>query len=435
VPAKATGEVVSPLQGVPFVPDPDALVQSTLADHERYVNSSMAHLYRFLGVETVEWEGRGATVRDVYGREYIDCGGYGLFFHGHSHPAVVSAVREQLERLALSTRLLPTRPVVELARMLAERTPGDLQYTFFCNSGAEAVEGALKLARASTGRPGFVAAENAFHGKTFGALSATGKEMYRGPFEPLLPGFRHVPFGDAGAVEAALDDDTAAVILEPIQGDGGVIIPPDDYLPRVREACDRRGVLLILDEVQTGIGRTGTLFACERAGVVPDILTMAKSLGGGVMPIGALTCRPAVWKPFDENPYLHSSTFGGGPLACAAAIAALQAIEAEGLLEKARLRGAQLLQGLQEVAAGYPEVVAEVRGRGLLIGVEATSEGACGQLIFKLFDAGVIVAHSLNRHQVVRLIPAAVITPEQVERVLEAFRSAVADTAAIVTEL
>lgn len=419
----------------PFVPDPDAVAEQALADYERYLGGALSRLYRFMGLVTLEWRGSGALVWDIHGREYIDCGGYGLFFHGHSHPRVVAAVREQLERLALSSRLLPTKPQADLARLLAERTPGDLRYTFFCNSGAEAVEGALKLARAATGRPGIVAAEGAFHGKTMGALSATGKDFYRQPFEPLVPGFRHVRFGDAAALAGALDDSVAAVILEPIQGEGGVIIPPDGYLQAVRAACDRVGALLILDEVQTGVGRCGTLFACEAAGVVPDILCAAKSLGGGVVPLGSFTARPEVWQPFDENPFLHTSTFGASPIACAAGIAALQVIEEEGLLQRAIERGARLLRGLRSIAAEHPEVIADVRGRGLLIGLEMSSEGAGGMLISELFEAGVIVVHSLNNHRVLRVMPPAVITAGQCDRVLEAVSRATRAVSAVAEDL
>jgi putrescine aminotransferase len=410
-------------------------VAQVLADEERYLNGSLARLMRFMGLDSVEWEGEGALLRDVRGKTYIDCSGFGVFFHGHSHPRVVRAVQEQAARLAMSSRLLPSAPAATLARMLAEVTPGDLRYTFFCNSGTEAVEGAIKLARAYTGRSGIVAAEGAFHGKTLGALTVNGSPFYRQPFEPLLPGVRRVPFGDAAALAAAVDEDVAAVILEPIQGEAGVIIPPDDYLAAARAACDRVGALLILDEVQTGIGRTGTMFCCEQYGVVPDILCMAKSLGGGVMPIGAFTARPDVWQPFDENPFLHSSTFGGNPLACAAGIAALEAIREEDLLARARERGAQMLAGLQRIAAAHPAVVPEVRGRGLLIGLDLADEGLGGVFMAALLDRGVLPTISLNKLHVVRLLPPAVITAEQVEQVLEAVEAAVATADSVRAEL
>jgi putrescine aminotransferase len=259
--------------------------------------------------------------------------------------------------------------------------------------------------------------------------------MYRQPFAPLLPGFRRVPYGDAAALAEAVDGTVAAVILEPIQGEAGVVVPPQGYLRAAREVCDRHGALLILDEVQTGIGRCGRLFACEEAGVVPDILCMAKSLGGGVVPIGAFTARPAVWEPFDSNPYLHSSTFGGNPLAMAAGIAALETIREEGLLERARERGDQLLRGLRAIAAEHPDVVADVRGRGLLIGLEMVSEGAGGMLLAELVDARVLVVHSFNNYRVVRFMPPAVIAPAQCDQVLEAVDRAVRATAANVGEL
>jgi putrescine aminotransferase len=420
---------------VALPPDPEAFIEQVLGDEERYLNGSLARLMRFMGLDTVEWEGQGAILRDVRGKEYVDCSGYGVLFHGHSHPRVVRAVQEQAARLAISSRMLPHAPAATLARMLGEATPGDLQYTFFCNSGTEAVEGAVKLARARTRRPGIVAAEGGFHGKTLGALGLNGAAFYREPFEPLLPGIRRVPYGDAAALAAAVDETVAAVVLEPIQGEAGVIIPPDGYLAAAREACDRAGAMLILDEVQTGIGRTGTLFCCEQSGVVPDILCMAKSLGGGVMPIGAFTARPDVWQPFDENPFLHTSTFGGNPLACAAGIAALEAIREEGLLEKARLRGGELLAGLQAIAADYPEVVPEVRGRGLLIGLDLANQAVGGVFMAELLDRGVIPTISLNKLHVVRLLPPAVISAEQVGRVIEAVGQAVAAAAAMAGQL
>lgn len=404
---------------------PQAIVESVLDDYGNYVNASMARLYRFMGFHTLEHTARGATITDIFGHQYIDCGSYGVFFHGHNHPKVVRAVREQLDLMALSGRILPHRAPADLGRLLAEITPGALRYTFFCNSGTEAVEGALKLARAYTKKPDFIATLGAFHGKTFGALSASGRDLFKKPFEPLLPGFTHVPFGDASAIETAITDQTAAVILEPIQGEGGVKIPPDDYLPKVREACNRRGVLLILDEVQTGIGRTGKMFCCEHYGVAPDILTMAKSLGGGVMPIGAFTARPEIFEVFDENPYVHSSTFGANPLACAAGIAAIKVIQEEDLLDQAAAKGEYLIKGLRQVAEQYPRIVTEVRGKGLLIGVDLVEEGFFGLVMSELLDRYVIVIPSLNNNRVMRISPPAVISYEQIDRVIDAFSAGI----------
>ncbi len=410
----------------PTAAEAERIVEEALADYGTYVNESMARLYRFMGFTTLEWKARGAIITDVYGTDYIDCGSYGVFVHGHSHPKVVAAVREQLDLMALSGHTLPHKHVGDLARRLAEVTPGRLQYTFFCNSGTEAVEGALKLARAYKKKPGFVSTIGAFHGKTFGSLSASGREMYRKPFYPLLPGFKHVPYGDADAIAAAIDEDTAAVILEPIQGEGGVIVPPDDYLPRVRRICDEKNVLLILDEVQTGMGRTGKLWCFEHSGIVPDILTMAKALGGGVMPIGGFMATPEVFSVFDENPYIHSTTFGGNQLACAAGIAAIDTIFEEGLLEQVARKGGRLMAGLKSLAMEYPDVIQEVRGKGLLIGLQLASEGASGLMISELMDRHVIVIHSLNNPKVIRISPPAVISDEQIEHVLAAVAAGVA---------
>lgn len=415
-----------------MVPNPDELVADTLRKYAEFVNPGLVKLYRFGGVETVEWEAQGVVVRDVYGREYLDfSGGPAVFALGHRHPRVVQAVVEQIHRMPMSVRAMPRRPEAELAALLAELTPGDLRYCFFCNSGAEAVEGALKLARAATGRKAFVATEGAFHGKTFGALSATGREKYRKPFEPLLPGFRHVPFGDADAMAEVVDRDVAAVIVEPIQGEGGVRVPPDDYLPMVREICDRAGALLIVDEVQTGLGRTGRMFACEHWGVVPDILTLAKALGGGVMPIGAFVARPHLWAAFSDDPYLHSSTFGGNPAACAAGVATLRVLVEEDLPSRAARMGEVLMAGLREVAARHPRWVRDVRGKGLLVGVEFSDPDVALLASAEAIARGVIFFFSLNRPEVVRLAPPLIVERHHVERacaVLDEALQAVAQT-------
>jgi len=420
----------------PLPEDADAVAAEAVAAMERYTGAAFARMLRFMGLATLEWEAHGAVVRDVHGAEYVDCGGYGMFFHGHSHPRVVEAVCRQAGQMAQSTRILGHVGQAEFARRLAEVCPGELRYSFFCNSGAEAVEGALKLARAATGRSEVLAAEDAFHGKTFGALSATGKQLYRQPFLPLVPGFHHVPFGDAPALlraaRAAADGTggLAAILLEPIQGEAGVILPPPGYLAEARRICDELGALLVFDEVQCGIGRTGTMFVAEREGVCPDILATAKSLGGGVMPVGAFTATPEAWQPFDEAPFLHTSTFGGSPLACAAGIAALEAIAEEDLLGRALSLGQRVGQGLGEIAARHPGAIAEVRGRGLLWGLELRSEGAGGMLLGRLIDAGVLVVYSLNRPRVIRVMPPAVASADQIDFVLEAIDRAAAEVAA-----
>ncbi len=408
------------------------LARTTYARYEKFINPGLAALTKFMGLENVEVAARGCYVIASDGRSYLDClGGPGVFTMGHCHPRIVQAVQEQAARQPLGSHVLLNPVYGELAESLAEITPGDLQYCFVCNSGAEAVEAALKFARASTKRPHFVAAQGAFHGKTFGALSASGRDVYKQPFEPLLAGFTHVPFGDADALAEAVDDQTAAVILEPIQCEAGIIIPPEGYLSEARQITEAAGALLIIDEIQTGLGRTGRMFACDWEEVCPDIMTLGKALGGGVMPIGAVVATPRVWTVFEDNPMIHSSTFGGNPLACAAAQAALGVITDENLVNKCAQRGEQLLTGLSQIAADYPQMVSAVRGKGLLVGVEFANSDLGGLVISALAQRQVLVAFALNDPRVLRFEPPGIISTEQVEQVIQAVGEALAQTAAL----
>ncbi len=410
-------------------PTPDAaaaarsLYDETYENYRSFVNPALARVMKLSG-SPVEVRARGTTIWDHAGKPYLDfAGGYGVFTLGHSHPRVVDAVKAQLDLMALSGKTMFDPLVGRLARALAEIAPGDLGLSFFANSGAEAVEGALKLARAATKRAKLVATHAAFHGKTFGALSVSGRESYREPFEPLLPGVVHVPYGDAEALAAALDG-AAAFIVEPVQGEGGVNVPPPGYLAAARALCDRAGALLIADEVQTGLGRCGYRFACERDGVVPDVLVLAKGLSGGVVPIGAYVARPAIWKAaYGKAPLLHTSTFGGNPLACAAALAGLEVLQAEDLVANARARGEQLLAGATRIAAEYPGVIREARGLGLLVGVELRNEGYGGTIIPEMLKRGVTAAWTLNAQRVIRLEPPLIVREEEVARALDALRA------------
>lgn len=395
------------------------LVEATIERYEKYINPAMAKLFRFMGLGTIEWEAKGAIITDIHGKEYIDClGGYGVFNVGHAHPKVIQAVEKQLHKMPLSSKILFSEAQGKLAEKLAEITPGDLQYTFFCNSGTEAVEGALKLARLHTGKSEIISTKNSFHGKTLGALSATGRDLFTEPCRPLLPGFKHVSFGDEIALREAITENTAAVILEPIQGEGGIVVPPDDYLQKVRELCDENGILLILDEVQTGFGRTGEMFASTHYGVVADIMTMAKALGGGVMPIGAFIARPHIWETFITSPFIHTSTFGGSPVACSAGLATIEVVEEEKLSERASELGKYFLNHLAILQSRYPELVSQIRGKGLLIGLELTDEGIGGMLMSELINRGVMVAYTLNNPRVIRIEPPLIITQEQIDRVI-----------------
>lgn len=411
-------------------------VEETIGKYEKYINPAQAKLFRFMGLGSVEGHAEGWTITDTAGREFIDClGGYGMFALGHRHPKVVEAVEKALHTMPMCGKVLFNRQMADLAEALAEITPGELQYSFFVNSGTEAVEGCLKVARLATKRTKFVAANNAFHGKTMGSLTATGRDLYRDPFKPLLDGFTHVPYGDIAAMEAAVTEETAAVILEPIQGEGGIIVPPAGYLRQVKELCETKGALFIADEVQTGIGRTGKWFGVDHDDVKPDLMACAKALGGGVMPIGAIIGTPKAWQGLVEAPFLHTSTFGGNQLACAAGLAAIKAIKEESLLERGAETGAYLKAGLEKIAAEFPSVIKEVRGRGMMIGIELTKEGAGGMLMSLMIDKSIIVAYTLNNPKVIRMEPPLIMPKEVVDYVLEQFRDAVATTDSVIEDL
>ncbi len=412
--------------------DAEGVIEKTLELYGRHFNPGWATLVKFMGYGAVEVEAEGCWVVDASGEKWLDClGGPGVFTMGHRPPEVVAAVEEQLHRMPLASHLLLNEGLAQLAAELAELCPGELQHCFLCNSGAEAVEGALKVARAHTGRPNFVAAKGGFHGKTFGALSASGRDVYREPFEPLLPGFTHVPFGDKDALADAVDGDTAAVILEAIQCEAGIIIPPDDYLPAAREICDQSGALLILDEIQTGLCRTGKVFACDWYGVAPDIMCLGKALGGGVMPVGAFVATAPVWSVFHDNPLIHTSTFGGNPLACAAARAALKLVRQGQLCEAARDRGAQLLGRMQAIGDEFPDLIQEVRGKGLLVGVQFADADVGGLVIAGLAQRRILCGYGLNDPHTLRFEPPAVITESEVDHAATAFHEAVQQAEAI----
>jgi len=354
--------------------------------------------------------GKGARLYDEEGREYIDCASnVGVSNIGHGNEEVARAIYEQYRTLANCYGMFYNPVRAKLAQRLVELAPPRLQRVFFCNSGTEAVEGALKFARATTGRSEILAAMRGFHGKTFGALAATWGEEYQKPFLPMMPGVKHVPFNQFEKLAQAAGEETAAVILEPVQGEGGVRVGEKTYFEQVRRFCDEKGILLILDEVQTGFGRTGTLFACEQF-VEPDLLCVAKSLAGGV-PMGAVLCSDKVKVPVKS----HTSTFGGNPLACAAALASLEIIVREKLSERARTLGAYFLEGLQAIAS---EKIRDVRGLGLMIGIELKEKAA--PYVQRLAVKGVIVL--LAGPNVIRLLPPLVITKEEIDMVLAAFK-------------
>ncbi|HRF59244.1 MAG TPA: aspartate aminotransferase family protein [Fimbriimonadaceae bacterium] len=415
---------------------PDQRHADVLEKYSRFVNPYLAKLMHFAGFG-LEVQGEGCYIIDHEGRRFLDClGGYGVYALGHRHPKVIEAVKRQLDLMPLSGKAFFNANLADLAAKIAEITPSGLELTFFSNSGAEAVEAALKFVKASTRRTKIVATDGGYHGKTIGALSVTGREKYRRPFEPLMPGGVFVPYGDVDAIVGAIDGDTAACIIEPIQGEGGIHVPPDGYLRAIREACDRHGALMIADEVQTGLGRTGDLFGCDHDRVSPDVMTLAKAFGGGVMPIGATVATPAVFeRVYSENPLAHTSTFGGNPLACAAGLASIQVVEEEGLCERARLIGGVLREGLQSVADRHTDLVSEVRGRGLMIGVEFTMDDVGELTIAQMVKRGLVAAYTLNNRRVIRFEPPLIMTEAQAVWAAETFGEALAETAEVLATL
>jgi len=415
----------------------DRVVEDAVRYWSDHVNAGFLQYRKSVSTDytAVEWSDQGAVFHDVRGKEFIDClGGFGIYVTGHRHPKVLQAVRDQLEKQAIHSQELIDPLRTYLARLVALVTPGDLQYAFFTNSGTESVEGCLKMAMLTTGRHHFVATIGAFHGKTLGALGGTSKAMFREPFLPLLH-WSHVPFGDVDALATLMKsadfsgDRIAAVVLEPIQGEGGINVAPPGYLRAARELCDRHGAMLVFDEVQSGMGRTGRMFACEHDDVTPDLMALGKGFGGGVMPIGACVGTPKTWERYIDNPFLHTTTFGGNPLACAAAIATIHVLLEEDLPRQAAEKGAYLLERLNALAARYPKVLVEGRGRGLMLGMEFTGNEIGYAVAKQLFARQILISGTYINARVLRVEPALTIAYEQLDRFLTALEEAIVQAA------
>jgi acetylornithine/LysW-gamma-L-lysine aminotransferase len=355
--------------------------------------------------------GKGALVWDVNGKEYVDCtASYGVALLGHSHPKIVEAVRQQAEKLISCHAGFYNNKRAELLQKIVQITPKGLDKVFLSNSGAEAVECAIKLARKFTGKPEIIAVMGGFHGKTMGALSATWDKKYREPFQPLVPEFKHVPPDNLEKLREAITEKTAAILVEPIRGEGGVRIPPDGFLQGLREICDEKNVLLILDEVQTSFGRTGKLFGCEHWGVTPDVMCLAKPFAGG-LPIGITVAKEHIMSSLKVGE--HSSTFSGSPLVCAAACAAIDVLLDEKLADRAATMGGYFKAKLEELQAKY-KIVKEVRGLGLMLGVELRYDVL--NIILKAMDRGVLILDA--GRNVLRFLPPLVIEKEQIDKAI-----------------
>ncbi|NPV57263.1 MAG: aspartate aminotransferase family protein [Anaerolineae bacterium] len=400
---------------------------------EQYRQDDLAYVAQTtpFGKQLIMVRSAGAKVWDAAGKQYLDfIAGIAVNNVGHTNPEVVEAVvaqaRTMLHVNVFGKTLLPVQ--VELAKALSRVTPPGLDKIFFTNSGTEAIEGAIKLARRSTGRHKIVAFEGGFHGRTCGALSISWRDVYRQPFEPLLPGVTFIPFDDLAAAEQAITDEVGMVIVEPIQGEGGVHVPSDDFLPGLRALCDQRGATLALDEIQTGFGRTGRFFACEHWGVTPDILVVAKAVGGG-MPLGGFIARPEVMNLLTDPPLSHMTTFGGHPVSCAAGLASLNIILRDKLAERAERVGAHIQERLRAMQQRYP-VIVDVRGKGLMIGLEFATPELTKAIVGRAQELGVILSWSIYAGGTVRIAPPLNIPEVEVEQGLAIIEQAIRETPA-----
>ena len=374
----------------------------------------MGNLYQRFPV-TIE-KGVGAHVWDVDGKEYIDCmGGYGVALVGHQNQRVNNAIKVQLDKIITVHSSLYNKTREEFLKLLIGLAPKGLTQVHLNNSGAEAIEAAIKFARKFTGKKGMVAMKGSYHGKSFGALSLTFNPKYRKPFEPLVEKVSFASFGDIESLRSVIDDDTAFVILEPIQGESGIIVAPEGFLQEVRKLCDEKGILLIFDEIQAGLGRTGRLWACDHWNTVPDILCLAKGIAGGV-PMGVTLVRPDILASMNKGE--HSSTFGGNPLSCAAGIASLKALTEDGLIENSEKMGKIFREGLEKLKEKHT-MIREIRGKGLMIGIEMKFE--IKDILMELIKEGILMLYS--GRNILRILPPLVISEDDITKVLHVLDS------------
>ena len=425
----------------------EAMIKESIANFNENVNPGWLEYRKSVSTDSafVEWEDEGEVFRDVYGTEFIDClGGFGIYACGHGNPEIKKTVRAQLDRYCLHSQELVDPLRGYLARLLALITPGDLQYSFFTNGGAEAIEMALKLARLATGGKWYISTVGAFHGKSMGAISMGGKAAYREDYIPMIQQVQHVEYGNAAATEAAVKnliavgEKVAAIIVEPIQGEGGVIIPPEGYLKELRRIADDYGCCLIFDEIQTGMGRTGTMWRCDHEGVTPDIMTYGKASSGGVVPITGIIARPWTYeksgvgtgtsgKMFDNPWILGSPTFGGNPLACAAFISTIRFMLENDIPGEMAKKGEYYMKGLAKLQEKYPTVLKAIRGAGMLICMEFPEAEVGYEVTKGLFARKVMTAGTLVNAKTVRIEPPATQSYETIDRVLAALDESIAD--------
>lgn len=406
----------------------EEIKKQALADFSKYVNPQKARVLKNAGLDIIEGKREGACVWDITGKKYIDCiTSAGSFNVGRRNPEIVAALKKALDEYDLGVFLLCSKQKADLAKKLAEITPGDLQYVMFGVGGGEANDFAIKLARGFTMKTEIISTEKAYHGHTGFSLAAIGRDAYKKPFYPMVPGFKLVPFNDLKAAEEAMTDDTAAIILEPVQGEGGIHPAADEYLKGLRNLCDEREVLLIFDEIQTGFGRTGKMFSCEHSGVVPDIMTVAKSLGGNLFPISATIYREELNDFVMTNPFIHLSTFGGSDLGCIVGMAVIDFLVKNRIPEYAATMGEKFQKGFDGLLKKYPELLLEVRRKGLMMGLQYTNDSIGPRMSYQLAQNGVMAIYTGNEPSVMRLMPVLVIKPDEVDFVIEALDKSMAE--------
>jgi putrescine aminotransferase len=414
------------------------IIKDTHKYYREHLNPGFVEMKRSAKSDAhgVEWKGEGVYMYNIHGHKFLDClGGYGVFTLGHRHPHVVKRVKETMDRIGLYSQELLNPMQGVLAKEISDRAPGGLKYVYYHCGGAESNDAAIKMARLATGRVEHISFTNAFHGKTLGSLSATARAVLQVPFRPLIPGFRRAPYNDVNALPYYINEDVASVIIEAVQGEGGVIVPDAEFLQAVRTRCDEVGALMHVDEVQSGWGRTGRYFASEHFGIEPDLVTLGKALSGGMFVQSATIANDKAFfgtredlpgtkgtpfKGMADNPWWLTNTFAGSQLACAASLATIEAYENENLLPQCEEKGKYLKSKLEEVVARYPDMFAEVRGLGLWIGLEAKTPELGTQIADELFARDVLVAQTINNPSTIRIQPPLIITREQLDDILDA---------------
>jgi putrescine aminotransferase len=392
----------------------------------RLISSSYPAFLNKLGLNGLAARAEGATITDSDGKVFIDCiGGYGLFNVGHNNPAVIQALSDQLTEKQLFTKPLISEIQVRMAERIEKIAPGELTCSFMLSSGSEAIDCAIKLVRLhNRSARTIITAQKSFHGHTFGALTASGIPSFKRAFEPLLPGFVSVPFGDIEALEQSVSADTAAILIEPIQHEAGILLPKDGYLRKVRELCDERGLIMVLDEIKTGFGKTGRMFACEYYDVVPDILVLGKSLGGGLIPTGAVVAKSHLWKRFGLSFPMSASSYAGNVLACRAGLSTIAFIKQGGLLADCEEKGKLLLRSFTDNVADYPGILRSVAGLGLLIGIKTKSGKVAIRLAQEMIRQGVLMVPAFGDSSVLMVEPPLVISFKQIRTVADSFAAA-----------